>query len=169
MSFLWFVCFCYLTNAWSKTKIDDTMYKSDMEAVLAFSFFSTGTFVGFCWVLMFDNLLVCMFHDQLFMLIFCAEHVDIADECICVLVKEPTPTGQPSERHAVAFFKLPHSYGTWIHSTSHVIFHPVFFHLYTLQAVDIRLINQSSHCQFFFTTQVWALIKHPEHINWCNR
>lgn len=44
MSFLWFVCFCYLTNSWRISP--EHRNKSAMEAVLAFSFFSTGCFIA---------------------------------------------------------------------------------------------------------------------------
>jgi hypothetical protein len=53
LSFLWFVCFCYLTAAWKKTNFTDNPYgeaawqnKSGIEAAIAFSFFSIGICVA---------------------------------------------------------------------------------------------------------------------------
>lgn len=46
-SFLWFVCFCLLTNKWTTNLIQDKFKnKSGIEAAIAFSFFSIGTFVS---------------------------------------------------------------------------------------------------------------------------
>ena len=48
-TFLWFVGFCYLTNAWNRTdKATTNPYgvgKDSMQAAIAFSFFSIGTWV----------------------------------------------------------------------------------------------------------------------------
>jgi hypothetical protein len=45
--FLWFVNFCYLSDAWRKTEIDESEWgESGVEAAIAFSFFSIGTFGG---------------------------------------------------------------------------------------------------------------------------
>jgi hypothetical protein len=50
-SFLWFICFCYLTNLWNKTKAADVIFKvhisySGNQATLAFSFFSIIVFIA---------------------------------------------------------------------------------------------------------------------------
>ncbi|KAJ8345855.1 hypothetical protein SKAU_G00300480 [Synaphobranchus kaupii] len=41
-TFLWFVCFCHLANLWSHTDVK-TVVADAARAVVAFSFFSTGT------------------------------------------------------------------------------------------------------------------------------
>lgn len=45
-TFLYFVCFCYLTDMWRQNYKADHWGKSDIETSIAFSFFSTGTFVA---------------------------------------------------------------------------------------------------------------------------
>lgn len=45
-SFLWFVCFCLLTNKWTANGEKDKFTKSGVEAAIAFSFFSIGTFIA---------------------------------------------------------------------------------------------------------------------------
>ncbi|XP_068605701.1 synaptogyrin-2-like [Brachionichthys hirsutus] len=42
-TFLWFVCFCVLTNQWSKTSKELAVHSDAARAVLAFSFFSVIT------------------------------------------------------------------------------------------------------------------------------
>ena len=46
---MWFVCFCYLTDKWRKTpdaiKPPDNRGKSDVQAAIAFSFFSIIVYV----------------------------------------------------------------------------------------------------------------------------
>ena len=45
-TFLWFVCFCYLADAWRRTTYDNPeLGESGVEAAIVFSFFSIGTFV----------------------------------------------------------------------------------------------------------------------------
>ncbi|XP_032823155.1 synaptogyrin-3-like [Petromyzon marinus] len=47
-AFLWFVCFCFLTNQWSKTAFASWMdiVGGSARAAIAFSFFSIPTWVG---------------------------------------------------------------------------------------------------------------------------
>ena len=51
-TFLWFVGFCYMTDAWRKTDVSDTTYvhphgkgKDNIQASIAFSFFSILSWV----------------------------------------------------------------------------------------------------------------------------
>lgn len=46
-TFLYFVCFCYLSDTWRRTEIDESSWgESGVEAAIVFSFFSIGTFGG---------------------------------------------------------------------------------------------------------------------------
>ncbi|KAL4658177.1 synaptogyrin-2-like [Arapaima gigas] len=42
-TFLWFICFCYLANQWSKTSKTESLIVDAARAVVAFSFFSIIT------------------------------------------------------------------------------------------------------------------------------
>ena len=58
-TFLWFVGFCYMADAWRRSDVNDHSYyapsgygKDNIRAAIAFSFFSILSWVGFCgWVL----------------------------------------------------------------------------------------------------------------------
>lgn len=46
-AFMWFVCFCYLADAWRKSEMSlDGYGVSNVRAAIAFSFFSIGTWGG---------------------------------------------------------------------------------------------------------------------------
>ncbi|CAD5117665.1 DgyrCDS6417 [Dimorphilus gyrociliatus] len=45
-TFFWFVCFCYLTDAWRKTTKEVVYGVSGVQAAIAFSFFSIASFAG---------------------------------------------------------------------------------------------------------------------------
>ena len=49
-TFMWFVCFCYLTNKWSNQKVSqriiDIAGVNGVQTAIAFSFFSIPTFVS---------------------------------------------------------------------------------------------------------------------------
>jgi len=48
-TFMWFVCFCFLVDAWRKTADPSLqIHKSGAEAAIAFSFFSIAVFVSQC-------------------------------------------------------------------------------------------------------------------------
>jgi len=45
-TFMWFVCFCFLTDSWRRTNnVAALKHKSASEAAIAFSFFSLAVFV----------------------------------------------------------------------------------------------------------------------------
>ncbi|GAB6031154.1 Synaptogyrin-2 [Chamberlinius hualienensis] len=51
-SFLWFVCFCYLTDQWRKTTLDSlplSYVASNLRAAIAFSFFSIFSWAASCY------------------------------------------------------------------------------------------------------------------------
>ncbi|XP_030628580.1 synaptogyrin-2b [Chanos chanos] len=45
-TFLWFVCFCFLANQWSHTTDPGTIPNDAVHAVVAFSFFSVGSWAA---------------------------------------------------------------------------------------------------------------------------
>lgn len=45
-TFFWFVCFCYLADAWRKTTVGAEFGSSGPQAAIAFSFFSIASFGG---------------------------------------------------------------------------------------------------------------------------
>jgi hypothetical protein len=46
-TFLWFVCFCFLSDTWRRTEDDNSPWgESGVEAAIVFSFFNIGTFAG---------------------------------------------------------------------------------------------------------------------------
>ncbi len=47
-TFLWFVCFCLMADQWSKTKNTSGIPTDAAHAVIAFSFFSIGSWVSVC-------------------------------------------------------------------------------------------------------------------------
>lgn len=44
-TFLWFICFCFLANQWSKTDVGVGVVSDAARAVVAFSFFSIVSWV----------------------------------------------------------------------------------------------------------------------------
>ncbi|KAI0236574.1 Synaptogyrin-1 [Lamellibrachia satsuma] len=53
-TFMWFVCFCYLTNKWNNTSVPtkniDKVGRSGVQAAIAFSFFSIPTFAALTYL-----------------------------------------------------------------------------------------------------------------------
>jgi len=61
--FLWFIGFCYMTNQWAKTPAITKSHifataRNDVQAALAFSFFSTISWVSY--MLMFVGQQLCL-------------------------------------------------------------------------------------------------------------